>query len=307
MTAIYSGMISVIEFINTYITGGYYPVAIILFTLLIKLVLMPLDIKSRSTMRRTQKLQPKINAINEKYKNDPEKRNQKTMELYKAEKASPTGGCLPILIQMPILFAMWGMLRVIANEQLMNMFLAVESGIDYKNPQLIMQSFLWVHNFWQPDNFFGDSGSVIPMLNTATTQMQVSAASDLLTQVNVDHFKASYEAIMTPVIDYYGTQYLNGWGVLPILVAGIQFVQQKLQPQQAQPAPSADGKPGAGQMMKTFTMIMPIMFFFFCWGYLAAFSVYLLTSTLFSMAENFALNYYFKKKDEQAELMATTK
>ncbi len=303
MAAIFSGAIAVIDFISRYLTGGYYPLAIILFTLLIKLILMPLDVKSRSTMRRTQKLQPKVNAINEKYKNDPEKRNQKTMELYRAEKASPAGGCLPMLLQMPILFAMWSLLRIVANEQIMLMFLDVQNGVDYTNPENIMQGFLWVHNFWQPDNFFGDSGSVIPVLSTV--QMKVEAASSILTAENVENFLANYEVVMKPAMDHYNALYFNGWGILPLAVSGVQFLAQKLQPQQPQQPPSPQGKGNSGQMMKMFTTFMPILFFFFCWGYLAAFSVYLLTSSLFSVIENYALNTYFKRKDEMAELMPT--
>lgn len=96
---------------------GNYGVAIILFTLVIKLIILPLDIKQRHSMRKMQDIQPKIDEINKKYEKDPEKRSAKTMELYKKEKVNPMGGCLPMLIQMPILFAMFAVMRHIAGEQ----------------------------------------------------------------------------------------------------------------------------------------------------------------------------------------------
>jgi len=94
-----------------------YGWAIILFTVLLKLVLFPLTYTSSVSMAKMQELQPKIKALKKKYKNvkDPEQRrnlNIETMELYKREKVNPAGGCLPLLIQMPILFGFFQLLSV---------------------------------------------------------------------------------------------------------------------------------------------------------------------------------------------------
>ncbi len=94
-----------------------YGWAIILFTILLKVVLFPLTFKSSVSMAKMQELQPKIKALKKKYKNvkDPEQRrnlNIETMELYKREKVNPAGGCLPLLIQMPILFGFFQLLSV---------------------------------------------------------------------------------------------------------------------------------------------------------------------------------------------------
>ena len=94
-----------------------YGWAIILFTILLKLVLFPLTYTSSVSMAKMQELQPKIKALKKKYKNvkDPEQRrnlNIETMELYKREKVNPAGGCLPLLIQMPILFGFFQLLSV---------------------------------------------------------------------------------------------------------------------------------------------------------------------------------------------------
>ena len=90
---------------------GSYGVAIILFTLAVKLVLLPLDIKQRHSMRKMQDIQPKIEEINKKYEKDPEKRSAKTMELYKKEKVNPMSGCLWSFIPILFLMVLYGIIR----------------------------------------------------------------------------------------------------------------------------------------------------------------------------------------------------
>ena len=89
-----------------------YGWAVILFTLVIRLVLMPLDIKSKRSMKNMSKLQPQLEALNKKYAKDREKLNQKTQELYKKEKINPLSGCWPILIQIPVFFSLYKVLFV---------------------------------------------------------------------------------------------------------------------------------------------------------------------------------------------------
>lgn len=88
-----------------------YGIAIILLTVLIKTIIYPLTYKQMASMRKTVSLQPKIKAIQEKYKNDKEKANTAVMELYKEHNVNPMGGCLPIVIQLPIFWALYSTLR----------------------------------------------------------------------------------------------------------------------------------------------------------------------------------------------------
>lgn len=88
-----------------------YGWAIIIFSILVKIVLYPLTRKSYQSMRQMQALQPKMAAIKEKYKNDPQKMNQETMKLYKQHGVNPMGGCLPMLLQMPVLYALFTLFR----------------------------------------------------------------------------------------------------------------------------------------------------------------------------------------------------
>ncbi len=88
-----------------------YGMAIILFTIIIKVILIPLSIKQQKTMKKSAKLQEKMKIIQFKYKNDPEKMNQEIMSLYKNEKMSPFSGCLTAIIQFLLLLSIFYLVR----------------------------------------------------------------------------------------------------------------------------------------------------------------------------------------------------
>ena len=125
---------------------GNFGVSIIIVTILIKIALLPLTLKQDKSMKEMKKLQPEIEKIKEKYANDKQMLNIKTMELYKEHKVNPLGGCLPLLLQLPILFALFGVLR---------------NGIIPKD-----SSFLWL-KLSVPDPFY-----VLPVLNGAVSFFQ---------------------------------------------------------------------------------------------------------------------------------------
>jgi YidC/Oxa1 family membrane protein insertase len=88
-----------------------YGLAIILFSILIKVVLYPLTRKSYQSMHKMQALQPKLKSLQEKFKGEPQRLNEETMKLYKQAGVNPLGGCLPLLLQMPVLFALFSLFR----------------------------------------------------------------------------------------------------------------------------------------------------------------------------------------------------
>lgn len=98
--------------LNGFFGGAYgFGFAIIVVTFVIKMIFWPLTHRSTISMRRMAKLQPEIKAIREKYKDDPQLANRKTMEFYREQKVSPMGGCLPMLLQIPVFFALFNTLR----------------------------------------------------------------------------------------------------------------------------------------------------------------------------------------------------
>lgn len=89
---------------------GNYGLAIIVLTIIVRLFLWPLNVSQQRSMRQMQTLQPKLKAIQERYKNDPQKMQMKMMEFYKEHKFNPMGGCLPLLVQMPVFILLYSAL-----------------------------------------------------------------------------------------------------------------------------------------------------------------------------------------------------
>ena len=88
-----------------------FGISIIIATIIVRIILLPLTLKQDKSMKAMKKIQPELEALKEKYGNDKQLLNQKTMELYQKHKVNPAGGCLPLIIQLPILFALFGVLR----------------------------------------------------------------------------------------------------------------------------------------------------------------------------------------------------
>lgn len=123
-----------------------YGIAIIVLTLLVRLIFWPVTQKANNSMRKMQKLKPKMDELREKYKDNPQELNMRMMELYRNEKVSPLGGCLPILLQIPVFFALYS---------------ALDSAVELRHV-----SFLWAADLARPDligpqidlPFFGPTG-----------------------------------------------------------------------------------------------------------------------------------------------------
>jgi YidC/Oxa1 family membrane protein insertase len=104
-SVIAEGLVRMLDFVHDYV--GNWGIAIILLTILVRIVLFPLTIKSFQSMARMRQLKPEMDRINELYKDEREKKGAATMELYRKHKINPLGGCLPQLLQLPIWFAFY--------------------------------------------------------------------------------------------------------------------------------------------------------------------------------------------------------
>ena len=147
---------SILAWIQSWV--GSWGWAMVVFTVMIRLVLTPLDIKSRVSMRKTTKLQPQLQALQKKYANDKEKLNAKTAELYKKEHINPLSSCLPLLLTWPILIAVFSAMRMAANKELLMQLTQI-----LNNEMPALEPWLWVRNLWMPDNLFS---ACLPDLNT---------------------------------------------------------------------------------------------------------------------------------------------
>ena len=111
--ALWSGaselLLTILEFF--YGLTNSFGLAIVLLTIAVRIVLYPLNQKQMTSMQQMQKIQPRLKVLQEKYANDKEKLNQETMRLYKENKVNPAAGCLPLLVQLPILILLFNVLR----------------------------------------------------------------------------------------------------------------------------------------------------------------------------------------------------
>jgi YidC/Oxa1 family membrane protein insertase len=146
-------LLDVLSFIHKFV--GNYGVAIIIVTLLIKVVFSPLTFKQHESMNRMKEVQPLLNALREKYKDDPQRMNLEQMKIYKEKKINPLGGCLPLLVQIPVFIAFYNLLAT--------------------SIKLREAPFLWIKDLANPDTIatIGSFGiNILPLLMTLTMFIQ---------------------------------------------------------------------------------------------------------------------------------------
>lgn len=140
-----------------------FGIGIILLTIIVKILLYPLTKQQFESMKRMQTLMPELTKIKEKHKKDPQKLQQETMALYKKNTINPLGGCLPLLIQLPFLFALFYTMNGAGFESL------ISSGNVFPGFTTI-----WITNLSQPDPYF-----ILPIvIGLATYIGQKMSATD---------------------------------------------------------------------------------------------------------------------------------
>jgi YidC/Oxa1 family membrane protein insertase len=136
---------------------GNYGIAIILLTVVSKVLFFPLTVKSMRSMKAMQALQPQINALRNKYKSDPQRLQKETMELYREHKVNPMGGCLPMLAQVPIFYAL---------------YLALSVSVELQNATFLCIGRMFGVDLWICDLASHDPTYVLPLLMGVTMFVQ---------------------------------------------------------------------------------------------------------------------------------------
>ncbi len=323
IAGINSFFVSALNWIYSWV--GNYGWAVVVFTLIIRLILMPLDAKSRKSMRDMNRIQPQLQALQKKYANDSEKLQKKTAELYKKENVSMSAGCLPMLLQYPILIFMFTAMRVVANEHTIQLILDLKDGLV---PTL--QSWLWIKNVFQPDSFMvsilpsvGDTLSSITAVSYSSilTEANIQAAVDFLATEEYAAIAAQYGAnaftniqlnfiFWQPVLTLPSSfsnlmQYANGLLILPVLAGLSQFFMTKLtngkQTPEQKEAQKANETAGMNSFMKWF---FPLFSFWICASSNSAFSIYWMAVNVIQIVQTFVLNKYFDRQDEKKRAAA---
>lgn len=213
---IWSSLIKLVEQLLSMLYGitHNYGLAIILLTIIIRTIMYPLMQKQMISMRETQKIQPLMQEIQRKYKHDKERMNQELMRLYKEHKVNPMGGCLPLIIQMPILILFFQVLR----------------GFEYfvPNTEIIDGGFLWIKNVVEyqgemvaglaaPDQLFGVIGNynigILPILVGVSMYFQQKLTMPPVTVASQS------DSSSNPA---FNTQKMMGT-IMPVMIAFISF------------------------------------------------------------------------------------
>lgn len=184
-----------------------YGVVVILFAFLIKLLLNPLTVKTFESTRKMQALAPEINKIKEKYKNDPQKMSRAQMELYKSSGANPMGGCLPMLIQMPILVSVFSIFR---------------SKIEFRGAPF----FGWIDDLSVPDTLTELGGfpiNILPVLMGSTMFIQ----QKMMAAPNADANQKTMMYVMNAFFLFLFYSFPSGLNLYYFVFNLLSIIQQK--------------------------------------------------------------------------------
>ena len=307
---------------------GSWGWAMVIFTLLIRAVMTPLDLKSRVGMRKTATLQPKLAELQRKYANDKEKLNQKTAELYKKEGVNPMSSCLPLLLTWPILIIVFGAMRRAANIEVLNQLTQI---LNQQEPTL--EPFLWIKNLWMPDNLFSTAWpdnsmlrqipsdiwtswfngleSMPVLLQNAGLTAESFAGANLQTTLNtiqeILNGDAAYAAAVAkntawtfPLVGA-PAQLFNGLMILPILSAVTQVIMTKITSAQ-QPQQQSGANDQAAATNKMMTWFFPIFSLVICFGYSSAFALYWVCGNLAMMIQTVVINRVLDNRENKAKI-----
>jgi YidC/Oxa1 family membrane protein insertase len=224
--------------------------AIIVFTILVKIVTLPLTFKQLQSTKAQQALQPKMREIQEKYGKDRQKLAEEQMKLYKEAGVSPMGGCLPLLIQLPILWALYQSLYVLANP-------SVKLGIQNA-------AFYWIPNI------------SLPALPSPDQPAPTLPMAPNVPMAGTQWISAAFQQQEWYILFAYMS--------LPILMLVTQLLVQKMsQPSKASGATQDPQAKMMGQMM----FFMPIMFAWITLGLPAGLTLYWTVSNLLAVVQQY--------------------
>ena len=283
-----------------------YGFAIILFTILIKLILMPLAIKSQKAMRKQQKIQPYLMELREKYKDDPETLQVKTMKLYKDNNISMTGGCLPLLIQMPILF---GLYRVI--QQPITYLL----GVNLKLPENIAKITDIISRMTaEYSDIIGKLANTKIDEIIKHSQIQLSTWCEILNGpsdpwvIPFNFLGLDLSVVPSKAMDYiFAGQFHQLDRVLLILIPIFAIFTTWLSIRQSQKMTqmqntNQEANQTVDSMNKSMNLMMPIMTGVFSYILPSGLGLYWIVSNLMQMLQQFLINEYFKRKGDDFDV-----
>ena len=280
--------------------------AIILFAIVVALVLLPFMAKSKKSMMRMSRLQPRMMELQKKHEGNPQKLNEEMARLYRENKVSPLGGCLWSLLPFPILLALY---RAVVKPITIMMGVADEllapGGAIYEQLQALGYS---MSNYTTSTNTFYEQIYQSKFISEHFDQF--SGLSDKLVQM--DYSFLGLDLSQTPDWHFWSFDFSNGtWVVLglfllPLISTGLSYlsmyVSRKINPQVG----TSQQQQANASSMKTMMIIMPLMSLWIGYIMPAALCVYWIMNSLTGILRETGLTLFYKKKmaAEDAEFLA---
>lgn len=297
---------------------GNFGWTVVVFTIILRFALLPLDIWQKFSMRKQQKkmaaLQPKLAKIQKQYANNPEMLRQKQYELQRSSGVNMLASCLPMIVTMVVFFVVFAGFRalVVYDNQLIvarlndayNEMVAAGASAEEINAHLAAmyqpEGWLWIKNVHMSDI----GTNVIPSYENF-----ISSGWGGINATLPNGLSASYETLVGPAMEVYNKQSFwdvarwNGYFVLPILAIATSFLStmllQKMQPQ-TNMAVDEEQQKAQQKSMKMMNYIMPLMLGVFAIMYSAAFAIYYVVSNILSTLTSVIFNLIIKKVDEKS-------
>jgi YidC/Oxa1 family membrane protein insertase len=199
----------ILKFMNwVYGYVGNYGIAIILITILSKVLFYPLTLKSMRSMKAMQVLQPQVNALRSKYKSDPQRLQRETLELYRKYKVNPMGGCLPMVAQVPIFYAL---------------YLALSVSVELQNAPFLCFGRMFGVDLWVCDLASQDPTYILPILMGVSMFVQQK-----MTPMTGDPRQAKMMLIMPFIFTFMFLNLPSGLVLYWFISNVLQILQQKM-------------------------------------------------------------------------------
>ena len=275
-----------------------YGLAIIIFTVIVKLILLPLNIKSQKAMRKQQKIQPILQELQKKYANDQEKLQKEMMKLYKENNVSMTGGCLPMLIQMPILIGLY---------QVIQKPLSYLMGVDWMAEDVINKVYMLRDTMADQ---IGNLATQTEEMLAKMSQIQLSQWAEIVNGptdpwvINFNFLGLNLANTPSAAINYIMRLDFSNWGVIallliPVLAVVSQVLTTKLTQIQSGQNTKDDSDNPSSQMNKSMMLMMPLMTGLFTFTLPSGIGIYWIVSSITQLLQQLALNKYFENKGEE--------
>lgn len=283
-----------------------YGVAIILFTIVVKLILLPLNVRSQKAMKKQQKIQPIMAELQKKYANDQEKLQREMMKIYRENNISMTGGCLPMLIQMPILI---GLYKVI--QRPITYLLGVT---DWGAAEVLEKvEFLKTSMVEQFPNIIGNVSSYSTKQIIDNAQIQLSNWAGLINGandpwvVNFDFLGLDLSQIPSMAFNKLMMADFSDMGVIlllliPVFAVLTSWLSMKITQMQSGKNNNAPANDQAAQMNRTMNLMMPIMTGFFTITLPSGMGLYWIISSVMQILQQIILNRVLDNKEDEIDV-----